>query len=172
MFQKITLKQQKFLSPIQSWSANFQNNCSPIQSWSGQIWLQSWSSPVRAHLCYLDAEMSSVSSVFIPRGYLRSNAQNQQPFHHLPFMLCFAFFWRETLSLIRDVVVSATSVWCFFQQFCWPFLTFFTESLAIFEKINQATLSAVACDGHLQSVNTGWPKKMRTHILFDKKPIF
>jgi len=23
-----------------------------------------------------------------------------------------------------------------------------------------------------QSTSTGWPKKMRTHILFDKKPIF
>jgi len=23
-----------------------------------------------------------------------------------------------------------------------------------------------------KTLNTGWPKKMRTHILFDKKPIF
>jgi len=33
---------------------------------------------------YIDAEMSSVSSVFIMRAYLRSNAQNWHPFHHLP----------------------------------------------------------------------------------------
>jgi len=37
---------------------------------------------------YLDAETSSVSSVFIVLGYLRSNAQsrmqNRHPFHHLP----------------------------------------------------------------------------------------
>jgi len=33
---------------------------------------------------YLDAETSSVSSIFIARGYLRSNAQNRHPFHHLP----------------------------------------------------------------------------------------
>jgi len=33
---------------------------------------------------YLDAETNSVSSVFIARGYLRSNAQNRHPFHHLP----------------------------------------------------------------------------------------
>jgi len=33
----------------------------------------------------LDAETSSVSSVFVVRGYLRPNAQNQHPFHHLPF---------------------------------------------------------------------------------------
>jgi len=47
------LKNKNFLSPIQSWSANFEKKCSPIQSWSGQNWLQSWSSPVliRAHLC-------------------------------------------------------------------------------------------------------------------------
>jgi len=32
---------KNFLSPIQSWSADFQKNCSPIQSWSGQNWLQS-----------------------------------------------------------------------------------------------------------------------------------
>jgi len=29
-------------------------------------------------------EQSSVSSVFIAWGYLRSNAQNRHPFHHLP----------------------------------------------------------------------------------------
>ena len=34
---------------------------------------------------YLDAETSSVSSVFIARGYLRSNAQTRYPFFHLPF---------------------------------------------------------------------------------------
>jgi len=33
---------------------------------------------------YLDAETSNVSSVFIAPGYLRSNAQNLYPFHHLP----------------------------------------------------------------------------------------
>ena len=33
---------------------------------------------------YLDAETSTVYSVFIARGYLRSNAQNRHPFHHLP----------------------------------------------------------------------------------------
>jgi len=33
---------------------------------------------------YLDAETSSVSSVFIARGYLWSNAQNRHPFHQLP----------------------------------------------------------------------------------------
>jgi len=32
----------------------------------------------------VDAETSSVSSVFIARGYLRSNAQNRHPFHHPP----------------------------------------------------------------------------------------
>ena len=37
--------------------------------------------------CYLDAETSSVSSIFIARGYLRSNAQNWHPFHHLPLRL-------------------------------------------------------------------------------------
>jgi len=36
------------------------------------------------YLQYLDAEMSSVSSVFIARGSLRSNALNRHPFHHLP----------------------------------------------------------------------------------------
>jgi len=35
--------------------------------------------PVR----YLVAETSSISSVFIARGYLRSNAQNRDPFNHL-----------------------------------------------------------------------------------------
>jgi len=39
------IKTTNFLSPIQSWFANFQKNCTPIQSWSGQNWLQSWSSP-------------------------------------------------------------------------------------------------------------------------------
>ena len=34
---------------------------------------------------YLVAETSSVSSVFIAQNYLRSNAQNRHPFHHLPF---------------------------------------------------------------------------------------
>ena len=33
---------------------------------------------------YLDAETSSVTSVFIVWGYLKSNAQNRHPFHHLP----------------------------------------------------------------------------------------
>jgi len=37
-----------FLSPIQSWSANFQKNCKPIQSWSGKNSLQSWSSPIQS----------------------------------------------------------------------------------------------------------------------------
>jgi len=32
----------------------------------------------------LDAETSNVSSVFIARGYLRSNAKNRHPFNHLP----------------------------------------------------------------------------------------
>jgi len=31
-----------------------------------------------------DVETSSFSSVFIARSYLRSNAQNRHPFHHLP----------------------------------------------------------------------------------------
>ena len=35
---------------------------------------------------YLVAETSSVSSVFITRGYLRSNAQNRHPFIYLPQM--------------------------------------------------------------------------------------
>jgi len=44
----------------------------------------------------LDAETSGVSGVFIARGYLRSNAQNRHPFHHLPcesvaFSLCTLF---------------------------------------------------------------------------------
>jgi len=43
IFRIITLKQQNFPSPIQSWSANFEKKCSPIQSWSGQNCLQSWS---------------------------------------------------------------------------------------------------------------------------------
>jgi len=30
MFRIITQKHQKYLSQIQSWSANFQKNCSPI----------------------------------------------------------------------------------------------------------------------------------------------
>jgi len=51
IFRIITLKQQNFLSPIQSWSANFQNNCSPIQSWSRQNWLQSCSSPIQSCPC-------------------------------------------------------------------------------------------------------------------------
>jgi len=34
--------------------------------------------------CYLVAETSSVSSVFIAWGYLKSNAENRHPFHHLP----------------------------------------------------------------------------------------
>ena len=43
------LQQNKnFLSPIQSWSANFQTICSPIQSWSGQNWLQSWSRAIQS----------------------------------------------------------------------------------------------------------------------------
>jgi len=33
---------------------------------------------------HLVVEMSSVSSVFITWGYLRSNAQSLHPFHHLP----------------------------------------------------------------------------------------
>jgi len=45
MVRITTLKQQNFLSPIQSWCANFQKNCSPIQPWSEQNWLQSWASP-------------------------------------------------------------------------------------------------------------------------------
>jgi len=33
---------------------------------------------------YLVTETSSVSNIFITRGYLRSNAQNRHPFYHLP----------------------------------------------------------------------------------------
>jgi len=33
---------------------------------------------------YPVTETSSVSNVFIARGYLRSNAQNRHPFDHLP----------------------------------------------------------------------------------------
>jgi len=38
------------------------------------------------------AETSSVSNVFIARCYLRSNAQNRHPFHHLPFWCSFAVY--------------------------------------------------------------------------------
>jgi len=37
-----------------------------------------------------------------------------------------------------------SSVFGFFQQFCWPFLAFFTEGLVFFEKINLSTLSQTA----------------------------
>ena len=40
--------------------------------------------PLRPGLPYLVAQTSSVSSVLIAQGYLRSNAQNRPPFHHLP----------------------------------------------------------------------------------------
>ena len=45
IFRVIILKQQNSLSPIQSWSANFEETCSPIQPWSCHDWLQSWPSP-------------------------------------------------------------------------------------------------------------------------------
>jgi len=38
----------------------------------------------RSRSYYLVAETSSVSSVFIARGYLSSNVQDRHPFHHLP----------------------------------------------------------------------------------------
>jgi len=41
---------------------------------------------IRKHC--LDAGTSSVSSVFIARDDLRSNAQNRHPFHHLPCRAC------------------------------------------------------------------------------------
>jgi len=37
---------------------------------------------IRTHC--VDAETSSLSSVFIARGYLSSNVKNQHPFNHLP----------------------------------------------------------------------------------------
>ena len=43
---------------------------------------------------YLDAATSSVSSVSVARGYLRSNAQNRHPFHHLP-LLRYTHEWRH-----------------------------------------------------------------------------
>ena len=39
--------------------------------------------------------MSSVSSVFIAQGYLRSNAQSRHPFHHLPCESWFVLWWWE-----------------------------------------------------------------------------
>ena len=39
---------------------------------------------LRSGLPYLVADMSSVSSIFIAQGYLRSNVQNRHPFYRLP----------------------------------------------------------------------------------------
>jgi len=44
MVRMTTIEQQNFLSPIQSWSANFQKNCSPIQPKLTSVL-------IRAHLC-------------------------------------------------------------------------------------------------------------------------
>jgi len=58
--------------------------------------------------CYLDAETSSVSSVFIARGYLRPNTQNRHPFHLLPLstlhctVMRFALEWESHKSLKHD----------------------------------------------------------------------
>jgi len=59
------------------------------QDWTGFNFIGSglnsdWKVSQSAHLCYLVAETSSFSSVFIARGYLRSNAQNRHPVYHLP----------------------------------------------------------------------------------------
>jgi len=54
---------------------------------------------------YLDAE-SSVSSIFIARGYLRSNAQNRHPFHHLPVLLS----WPMRATLRRGPVFPLQKV--------------------------------------------------------------
>ena len=62
--------------------------------------------PDSDHLCYLNAETSSVSSVFIARGYLRSNAQNRHPFHHLPFRRC---SWNRLDMIIFNVVRKITA---------------------------------------------------------------
>ena len=59
------------------------------QDWIGFKFIGSgldsdWKISQSAHLCYLVTETSSVSSLLIARGYLRSNAQNRHPFYHLP----------------------------------------------------------------------------------------
>jgi len=65
---------------------------------------------------YLVAETSSVSSVFIARGYLRSNVQDQHPFHHLPQARgCGAGLYEEAVTgyykalLMRKRLVTVTS---------------------------------------------------------------
>jgi len=51
MIRIITSRPENFLCLIQSCYPTIKKNCGPIQS----CWLQSWSSPVRAHLCWLDS---------------------------------------------------------------------------------------------------------------------
>jgi len=47
---------------------------------------------------YLDAETSNGSSVFIARGYLRSNTQNRHPFHDLPKSMVNSIFFTITVT--------------------------------------------------------------------------
>jgi len=57
-------------------------------------------------------ETSSVSSVFITRGYLKPNAQNRHPFHHLPLetlrhLQSFVFAFNEQ---VQNFEKSKTSI--------------------------------------------------------------
>ena len=65
--------------------------------------------PIGSH--YLVAETSSVSSVFIKRGYLRSNAQNRHPFIYLPQM------WHSGLNRASKINVGLGPGWGFKM---WP----------------------------------------------------
>jgi len=64
------------------------NRILQFRTWAGLDWILKKKQKRKAQTSlparYLVAERSSVSSVFIGRGCLRSNAQNRHPFHHLP----------------------------------------------------------------------------------------
>ena len=54
---------------------------------------------------YLDAETSSVCSVFIARGYLRSNAQNRHPFHHQPKVECITKSSQQSFAIDGKICI-------------------------------------------------------------------
>jgi len=53
-----------------------------------------------------DAETSSVSSVFIAQGYLRSNAQNRHPFHHLPKVECITKSSQQSFVIDGKICIT------------------------------------------------------------------
>ena len=83
---------------------------------------------------YLVAETSSVSSVFVARGYLRSNAQNQHPFHHLP---C-AESCDDAVALVP--ALSAQSCFCIprYERVVWKYLQWLVRRKSVGENVSNS----------------------------------